>query len=119
MGTSPTIFERLQGLLNKVANLLTGEPLRAIGYGAAVVIWLVANASGKFADMSFESAIVLSTTAIGTLSGIIETARKFVYSPNSVQTIANEAFDAGAAGAPQPAVPAPPADKPPVVDLGE
>ena len=82
-----TLLDTARRVLDASRNLLQGEPLRAIGYGAAVVIFLVSNASGRFADVSFDTAITLATTAVATLIGIIETARRYVYSPATVATI--------------------------------
>lgn len=84
-----------RSLLDAATRLLQGEPLRAIGYGAAVVIFIVTNASGRFEDVPFDTAITLATTATATLIGIIETARRFVYSPNTVTQVTNAALQRG------------------------
>lgn len=89
-------------IISKAEDLLQGEPLRVIGYGAAVVIWLVCNASGRFADISFDSALALTVSAAATLTAILETARRFVYSPNTVAVVAAAAYAAGADEVPVP-----------------
>ena len=99
-------------VLDAARELLKGEPLRAIGYGAGVVIFLVTNASGRFEDVPLDTAITLAAGAATTLIGIIETARRFVYSFNTVTVIAAEAAETG-----DPTIPAPPADNLPEVDL--
>lgn len=85
-----TVLDAARRVLDSARNLLSGEPLRAIGYGSSVVIYLVANASGRFADLSFDEAINLSLLAVSTVVGVIETARRFVYSPNTVSDIVEE-----------------------------
>jgi hypothetical protein len=86
-------MDKLRAILDKASYLLQGEPLRAIGYGTALVIVgvvAVANALGvtKFgASISLADALVLATTATGTLVTIVEGARRYVFSPNSVAEI--------------------------------
>lgn len=110
MSASPTITERIASLLDAARRLLTGEPARLIGYGAAVVIVLVvavANSLGftQFgSNLSLESAVGLTTTALAVLVGLIETIRHYVYSPNTVQVIAAQSAATGV-----PVVPPPPA----------
>lgn len=81
------VLDASRALLDAARNVLQGEPLRAIGYGAAVVVFIVANASGRFADLTFDEAISTATVATTTLIGVIETARRFVFSPASVAAI--------------------------------
>lgn len=81
------ILDIVRRVLDGSRNLLQGEPLRAIGYGAAVVIFLVTNASGRFEDIPFDTAVTLAFGAATTLVGIIETARRYVYSPATVAEI--------------------------------
>jgi len=91
---------QIQALLAKVRDLLSGEPLRAIVYGAAVVIWLVtsiANALGitRFGpEISVESALTQATAASVLLT---EIARRFTYSPNTVERVAAQAARTGSA----------------------
>lgn len=77
----------MAGLLDKARALLQGEPLRLIGYGAGFVIYFVSWASGSIDDIPFETAVTLAIAGAGTLATIIETARRFVYSPASVAQI--------------------------------
>ncbi len=74
-------------LLDKAESILKGEPARIIGYGAAVVIYLVAKVSGSIEDQSPEQALVSGTAAIATIITIIESIRRLVYSPASVAAI--------------------------------
>lgn len=80
----------ITGILDKARDLLRGEPARAIGYGAAAVIYLVALAFERIPDMSPEDALVSATAAITVVAGVIETIRRFVYSPNTVSEIVEE-----------------------------
>lgn len=93
-------------ILDKVRDLLRGEPARAIGYGAAVVIYLVALAFDRIPDMTLDAALVSATAAIVTVGSVIETIRRFVYSPVTVEVIAQTSAETGV-----PVVPPPPADK--------
>lgn len=80
-------MDKIKALLAQVDTLLHGEPARAIGYGAAVIIYIVAKASGKFPDVSLDSALVSAGTALAAVVGVVETIRHFVYSPNTVEAI--------------------------------
>lgn len=80
----------MSALVARIRALLQGEPLRAIVYGAAVVIWLVvgiANATG-FTQLgphiSLDDAMVAAT---GAAAGLTEVSRRFVYSPATVATL--------------------------------
>lgn len=80
----------MKALIAKATALLEGEPLRAIVYGAAVVVWLVvgiANAIG-FAHfgptISLTDAMVDATAAAAALT---EISRRFVFSPATVAAI--------------------------------
>ena len=70
-------------VLDAAEGLLRGEPARAIGYGGAVVVYLVAKASGKITDLSFAEAVGQTTAATLILITVIETIRHFV-SPATV-----------------------------------
>jgi hypothetical protein len=102
-------------VIGKAQDLLKGEPLRAITYGGAVVIYLVARAVGAIPDVSIDQAIIQSGAAAVALVGLIETARKFVYSKPTVERIAEASAATGVA-----TVPAPPAsDAPAVTDVAD
>lgn len=88
-------MDQLRALLDKVEGVLSGEPARAIGYGAAVVIYLVAKASGKIADQSFDQAIISAGAGIGVVVGVIETIRRYVYSPATVDAMTTPVDVAG------------------------
>lgn len=92
-------MSKITDVLDKVQSVLQGEPLRAIGYGAGVVIYFVARASGKIADVPLDQAIVQASGALALLVSVVETARRFVYSPNTVaQIIGPSAAPAGVEG---------------------
>lgn len=71
-------MDTIKALIERVRGLLQGEPLRAIGYGAGVVIWIVARASGHIADVSLDQAVLQAGAAAAILASIIETARHYV-----------------------------------------
>ena len=91
----------ITSILDKVRNALNGEPVRFIAYGSAIVVVAVvavANAAGitRFgSDLSLGDALIGSTAAIATLSGLVEAVRRAVYSPNSVNDLVNDALDTG------------------------
>jgi len=65
-------------LLDAARNVLAGEPARAIGYGAAVVIYLVSKASGAIPDQSLDQSIILAAGYVATAASIVESIRHFV-----------------------------------------
>lgn len=70
-------------LLDKAESLLQGEPARAIGYGAALVIVgvsLASNALGftRIPAVDLPTAVADATFAIATIVGVIESIRHFV-----------------------------------------
>ena len=83
-------------ILDKVHELLLGEPARLIGYGAAVVVVLVAQALSymgyaRFDDIDFDKALPLVGAVILLLITVIESIRRFVYSPLTyIEDLADE-----------------------------
>lgn len=80
--TMPTVAD-LKALLDKAESMLQGEPARAIGYGAAVVIVgvsLVSNALGftRIPAVDFPTAVTLAGAAVVTLVTVIERIRSLV-----------------------------------------
>lgn len=78
----------VSAILAKVDQLLTSEPARLIGYGAAVVVFLVVQGlgivkPGLLPPLSFEAAIGDAFAAIATLVILVESIRRFVYSPET------------------------------------
>ena len=70
-------------ILTKAEALLQGEPARAIGYGAALVIVgvsLASNALGftRIPEVDLATAVTDATFAIATIVGVIESIRHFV-----------------------------------------
>ena len=82
-------------LLDKVDVLLTTEPARAIGYGAAVIVFLVVqvlSSRGVLPAMTFDQSVTLAFSAIASTVIIVESIRRFVYSPMTyIEDIADEA----------------------------
>lgn len=75
--TGPSLADRLR-------DLLQGETLRFIGYGAIVVVFLatrIASAIGLDVEVPTLDAITLAVGAA--VAAVTEFARKFVWSPNS------------------------------------
>jgi hypothetical protein len=103
-------MEKIKDILAKADAALTGEAARFIGYGSAIVlVALVAllNAFGVThfgTGISLTDALIGTTAAIATLTGVVEAIRKNVYSQNTVQVIATNAAVTG-----DDTVPAPPA----------
>lgn len=95
-------MDKIKNLLDKIDGLLKGEAVRAIGYGAAAVVVAVvavSNAVGytRFGEnIDINSAIILTTAAITTLTTLVEGIRRFVFSQNSVVAIAVKADVQGA-----------------------
>ncbi len=79
----------MEALLAKARALLQGETLRAIVYGAAVVVWLVTRIAkalgiGNLEAIDLDQALLMATTAAAALT---ELARRYVYSPATVAAI--------------------------------
>lgn len=79
----------MQTILEKARQLLQGEPLRAIVYGAAVVVWLVTHIAaamhvGNLAVVNLDQALLMATAAAAALT---EFARRWTYSPATVAAI--------------------------------
>jgi hypothetical protein len=81
------LLDQIDALLEKARDILKGEPLRAIAYGSAVVIYLAARALGRIEDVSFEAAVSTAFAASTIVIGIVETARRYVYSAKTVAAI--------------------------------
>lgn len=83
-------------VLDKVDVYLQTEPARLIGYGAAVVVFLVAQVVGRvrpglLPDVPFETAIAITGSAIVFLTVVVENIRRFVYAPMTyIEDLADE-----------------------------
>jgi hypothetical protein len=84
-------------ILDKVDQLLTTEPARLIGYGAAVlavVIINILNGQGitRFGTgLTFDEAVGYAFASIAVLVTVIESIRKFVYAPQTyIEDVADE-----------------------------
>jgi hypothetical protein len=76
-------------LADKLRALLQGETLRAIVYGAAIVVWLVTHIAeamniGNLQVVNLDTALAVATGAAALLT---ELARRYVYSPATVAQI--------------------------------
>lgn len=90
-----TLRSTVSAFLDKVSSLLQSEPARLIGYGAAVVIYLAARilADKGILDvqLTFDQSITAAVAAIAVLVGIVESIRRFVYSPLTyIEDLADE-----------------------------
>lgn len=92
----------LSDLLAKASALLKGEPARVIGYGAAVVVFLVANAVGAIPDMTIDAALINATAAIATIATVIETIRRLVTPVAKAEAAVQEALYTPVPGAVDP-----------------
>ena len=87
-------------VLDKTDQLLTTEPARLIGYGAAVVVVITAQVLGHIKpgllpQVGFNEALGLSLSAIAALVTIVESIRRFVYSPLTyIEDLSDEAHAA-------------------------
>ena len=128
-------------ILDKVRVLLSTEPARMIGYGAAVVVYLTVRLVGElrpgiFPVIGFDEAVTVTLTALASVLVIVESIRRFVFSPQTyiedlsdeaeaaheaahieedarrmVQALRRAALEAEAAEAEQPGIPVAPAPK--------
>lgn len=85
----------VSAILAKVSQLLQTEPARAIGYGAAVVVYLVARVLSNRGyvqfNLSFEDSIIAAAAALTLVAGVVESIRRFVYSPQTyIEDLADE-----------------------------
>ena len=78
----------LSSLADQLLALLQGEPLRVIGYGAAVIVYLVAKIT-VLPDVSFETAVLDALAAAAIVGTVVESFRHMVYSPATVAAIVN------------------------------
>ena len=86
----------IQSIAESARNLLTGEPLRAITYGAVAVVYLVSKASvalGFTADTPDFDGIAIAVTAA--IAAVTEVARRFTFSSNTVERAIGDAFEGG------------------------
>ena len=75
-------------ILDKLRTLLTGEPLRAIGYGAIAVVFLVSRALVLAGYWQGAPTLDVIVAAVGAaVLAVTEVSRAFVYSPNTVGRI--------------------------------
>lgn len=77
----------LRGIVDQVEKLLQGETARVIGYGAGIVIYLVAKAVQAIPDMPFDQAVLQAGAAATMVISIVEAIRHYVFSPATVAAI--------------------------------
>lgn len=83
----------INAVLDKVRDLLQGEPARAISYGAVAVVWLVTHLAFALGVVhtpppAFDGILAAVTGAIALLT---EGIRMFVSSPATVAVLQDEA----------------------------
>jgi hypothetical protein len=83
---------KVRGFLARLGDALSGEPARVIGYGAALIVYFIANMSGRIPDVSFDEAVIRTTAALAIVSAVIESIRKVTYSKNAVGQIIDETY---------------------------
>jgi hypothetical protein len=76
--TFSAIVNLFYTITDRILELLQGEPLRAIAYGSAVVIYIAARALGSIPDVSFIEAVGQATAAALVIASVVESARRFV-----------------------------------------
>lgn len=89
-------FSRIDAILAKLQVILSGEPLRALGYTLGLVIFVAAKVSGAIPDVSLDQAFLQAAGALTVAVTLIESARRLVYSPRTVEKIEDKAFTEGA-----------------------
>lgn len=94
----------VNSILDKVLSIANGEPARVIGYGGAAIVYLVAKFSGSIEDVTPEAALLQVGSALALIVTFVESIRRLVFSPNTVQAIVDNAAETG-----DTTVPAPPA----------
>lgn len=93
-------MDAIRKVLDKIDALLTTEPARMIGYGAAVIVFLVVQAvgiirPGLLPQVSFDTAVSDAFAAIALLVLVVESIRRFVYAPQTyIEDLADE-YEAG------------------------
>lgn len=83
-------------LIDKARYLLTGEPLRAISYGAVAVVWVASRilvATGHMAAVPDLDSILIAVT--GAVAAVTEFGRRFTFSSNTVERVAATAAATG------------------------
>lgn len=90
------LLDIAKAILDKVDQLLTTEPARVIGYGAAFIVYAASAflASKGIIDvkLTFEQSVGAAFGAVGTLIILVESIRRFVYSPQTyIENLSDEA----------------------------
>lgn len=81
------ISVRIQAFIDQLTGLLQGETVLVIGNGAGVAIYLVAKASGKIPDVTFQDAVLQAGAAAVLLNTVLLSIRKYAFSPKTVAAI--------------------------------
>ena len=96
-GVSVTkLRELLATVLAKADALLTSEPARMIGYGAAVVVFFTVKLLSDrgyiwTGPLTFEQSVGYAFAALAVTVSVIESIRRFVYSPQTfIEQLADE-----------------------------
>lgn len=88
------ILSKAKAALAILTNV-SGEPIRIIGYGAAVVIWFVAGISNRIPDVTIDQSLVAATGAIAVVT---EGLRRLVVSPATLDAVVTEDLPTDTAG---------------------
>lgn len=85
----------VSAFLDKVSLILKSEPARAIGYGAAAVVFLVGKVLADRGyvqfNLSFEDSVITALAAMTLVGSVVESIRRFVYSPQTyIEDLADE-----------------------------
>ncbi len=68
----------MSNILDKAAEVFSGEPARVIGYAGAVILYAVAKFSGTIPDVTVEDALVQAGGYVVIVASTIEAIRHFV-----------------------------------------
>jgi hypothetical protein len=71
-------MSKFKSLLAQVQSVLQGEPALVIGNGAAVVIYIVAKASGFQQDETFALAAAQAAGALAIINSVLVSIRQYV-----------------------------------------
>lgn len=74
-------------IFDRARDALQGETARFIGYGAGLIVYAVARVSGAVDDIPLEAALTATAAYVTVVAGVVESIRRFVYSPRSAENL--------------------------------
>jgi hypothetical protein len=83
-------MEAIKNLLNKLAGILDGEAVRAIGYASGALVYFAGRYIGAFDAIEFGDAVILTTGYVTGMVTAIEYLRSKVFSQNTVDRIVGD-----------------------------